>query len=131
LIQFLKPLKGAEEKIEVLRVGYILDITESDWYVIDINLSSIAGIAILLTLIAIEVSSIDDTLFPFSPTEQIDIVLQLGQLIEYHFVLLHLLISEVVNKTLESSMFWFSDSFRIGRIVPVIPVDGGWLVFLR
>lgn len=78
LIQLLKPLKRAEQNIQVLRIRYILYITQPNRYVLNIHLSRVISIAELFAELVVEVFGVDDVILTFSPLEELQVLLELG-----------------------------------------------------
>lgn len=78
LIQLLKPLKRAEQNIQVLRIRYILYVTQPNRYVLNIHLSGVISIAKLFAELIVEVFGVDDVILTLSPLEELEIFLELG-----------------------------------------------------
>lgn len=77
LIQLLKPLQRAEQNIQILRIRYILYITQPHGYVLNIHLSCVIGIAKFFTEFVIEVFCVDDVVLALTPLEELQVLLEL------------------------------------------------------
>lgn len=130
LIQLLKPFERAEQDIQILRKGDILDITQPHRYVFDIHLCGVVGIAKFLAEFVVEVFGVDYVVLALPPLEELEVLLELCQVVEGQDVLLELLVCEVVYEEAVAPVLQLEGAAGF-LLAPALLLEGRRLVRLR
>lgn len=99
--QFFEAVESAEEDVEILGIGDVLDVAEPNWDVLEIDCGTMVAVAKLLGLFCVHELGVDYVVLPFAPLEKLEVLLVPGVIVEVYLVLLHLLVGEVVAEELE------------------------------
>lgn len=91
-VKFFEAIERAEKKVEILREGDVLDVTESNWDALDIDAGSVRGVTEVLPQLVVQVTRIHDAVLPLSPLKELKVPLELPQTVETQQVLLQLLV---------------------------------------
>lgn len=85
-------IESTKENIQILWVGDIFDVAESDRYVFDVYFSIVIGIAKLLYFFGVDELGVDDAVFSLAPLKKLQILLVFSRVMEVDLVLLDLLV---------------------------------------
>jgi hypothetical protein len=103
-VKFLETVERAEQEVEVLGKGDVLDVAEADGDAFDVNAGSVGGIAEIFAVLVVEVLGVDDAVLALPPLEDLEVALELGQRVETQQVLLQLLVGQVVHQDTETPL---------------------------
>lgn len=126
--QLFEAVEAAEQHVQILGVGDIFDVAESDRHVLDVDSGVVVGIAELLGLLAVDELGVDDGVLSLPPLEKLQVFLVLGLVVEVDLVLLDLLVGEVVAEEIGEAVFRAVVAAGGGDEMPVLALEGGGLI---
>lgn len=120
---FLEAIEGAEEYVQIFRVGDVFYVAESDWYVFDVDFGIVVGVAELFDFFCVDELGVDDGVFSLSPLEEFQVFLILSGVVEVDLVFFNLLVGEVVAVEVEEPVFWTCQWWRRHHM-PIFFLEG-------
>ena len=129
--QLLEAIQRAEQNVQVFGERNVVDVAESNRNAFDVNPSIVVAGAELLCFLCIDELSVNHSILPLSPLEELEVFLVLGLVVEEDLVLFHFFAGEVVSIDIIETVLDMETAFRILDDVPTLAFEGRGLIGFR